>query len=323
MYEEFYGFWEKPFSLLPDPAFFYPSRVHRRALTMLQYGLLNEASFIVITGEIGSGKTTLVRTLRQQLNDSFLIGLVSNTQCSSFEELLAWILVSFGIDTEHRDKVSLLQQFTDFLNSDYARERRVVLVVDEAQHLSVNILEELRMLSNINVDKDLMLQLILVGQPNLRDVLRRPELVQFIQRVFVDYHIRPLTMAEAKAYVKHRLEAAGATWDVFHENAYPVLWKLSRGIPRLINLLCDTALVYGFAEQVTPIEKELILEVARDRRSSLAPLAHDEASPSRGHPSVAQSVTSSDRRDGGFTKSALESEDERYDYAGDPCMKGS
>ncbi len=273
MYEKFYGFREKPFSILPDPAFLYLSRKHRRALTMLEYGIRNQAGFSVITGAIGSGKTTLVRRLLGQVDRSLNIGLVSNTQCESFEELLQWVLLAFDLEYRAKEKVELYHAFSDFLVKEHVAGRQVVLIVDEAQHLGPAPLEQLRMLSNVNADKHQFLQLVLVGQPDLRDLLRRAELVQFAQRVAIAYHLEPLDLAETQEYVRHRLVVAGGTPDIFAVDTHDYIWQISGGVPRVINLLCDAALVYGMAEQKRSIDRALLTDVVKDREMDVTPIA--------------------------------------------------
>lgn len=276
MYESFYGLREKPFSIAPDPAFLFMSRKHRRALVMLEYGLVNHIGFSVITGEIGSGKTTLLRKLLQRLDQSVSVGLVSNTQCDSFEELLRWIMLSFELEYNGLEKVALYHAFTDFLVREYSRNRRVVLIVDEAQHLGPAQLEQLRMLSNVNADKHQLLQLILVGQPELLALLRQPQLEQFAQRIGVDYHLQPLDPDETRLYVRHRLEVAGGSQELFGPGTYELIWSKTRGVPRLINLLCDMALVYAYAEQKPTVDNDLMRDVIRDKEQGLAPLVRDE-----------------------------------------------
>jgi putative secretion ATPase (PEP-CTERM system associated) len=275
MYESFYGLREKPFSIAPDPAFLFMSRKHRRALVMLEYGLVNHIGFSVITGEIGSGKTTLLRKLLQRLDQSVSVGLVSNTQCDSFEELLRWIMLSFELEYHGLEKVALYHAFTDFLVREYSQNRRVVLIIDEAQHLGPAQLEQLRMLSNVNADKHQLLQLILVGQPELLALLRQPQLEQFAQRIGVDYHLHPLDPDETQLYIRHRLQVAGGSQELFGSGTYELIWSKSRGVPRLINLLCDMALVYAFAEQKKTVDNDLMRDVIRDKEQGLAPLARD------------------------------------------------
>jgi general secretion pathway protein A len=266
MYENFYGFREKPFSLLPDSGFLYLSSKHRIALTLLEYGLLNQAGFTVISGDIGTGKTTLIRQLLNQIDPGIKVGLISNTH-QTFGDLMQWIALAFELPHQGKDKVTLYRDFMDFIIREYGQGRRTVLIVDEAQNMSAETLEELRMLSNVNADKDQVLQVILVGQRELRDTLRRPDLVQFAQRIGVDYHLEPLTEAETRAYIRHRCQTAGGKVDLFTEQACEQIYRSTGGVPRLINLLCDTALVYGYAEQRDTIDAELINEVARDKQS--------------------------------------------------------
>lgn len=274
MYEKFYGFQEKPFSLLPDPEFLYPSRKHRMALTLLEYGLTNQASFSVITGDIGTGKTTLIRQLLNQMERDMVVGLITNTH-PSFGELLQWILMAFNLECRSRDKVEMYKAFMDFLIEQYAANRRTVLIVDEAQNMGPQALEELRMLSNVNSEKDQVLQVILAGQPGLRDNLRDPRLEQFAQRISVDYNLEPLAADETREYIRHRLSIAGGDAGIFDDAACEAVFRYSGGIPRLVNLLCDTALVYGYAEQTRHIGAALIEDVARDKQQSrIVPLRH-------------------------------------------------
>ncbi len=265
MYEEFYHLSEKPFTLLPDPGFLYLSGKHSMALTLLEYGLLNQAGFTVISGDIGAGKTTLIRHLLDHMDQEHTVGLISNTH-RDFGELLQWILLAFNLEHSNLNKVEMYQRFVDFIIGEYANNRRTVLIVDEAQNMSVDTLEELRMLSNVNADKDQALQVILVGQRELRDTLRRPELAQFAQRISVDYHLESLSEEETREYIHHRLEVAGGNPDLFEPAACKTIHSYCNGVPRLINILCDTALVYGYAEQKHTIDADLVTEVAREKQ---------------------------------------------------------
>ena len=264
MYEAFYGFREKPFSLQPDPAFLYLGKRHGMAMTMLEYGLMNRAAITVITGEIGSGKTTLIRRLLEEIGEDISVGLISNTH-RSFGELLQWISLAFDLEYKDREKVELYQGFIDYLVEQYAHNRRTVLIVDEAQNMDPLTLEELRLISNVNADKDQVLQLILVGQPELRKTLRRPDLEQLAQRVAVDYHLAPLEAEETDHYIQHRLTVAGGDPELFDSDARRFIHHQADGIPRLINSLCDTALVYGFAAQAPRISAELVHEIVQDK----------------------------------------------------------
>ena len=268
MYERFYGFQEKPFSILPDPSFLYFSAKHSMALALLDYGLMNQAGFNVITGEVGTGKTTLIRYLLGQTARDVTVGLISNTH-RSFGELLQWILFAFNLDYRGKDKVEMFQEFLDFLLGEYSQNRRTLLIVDEAQNMARDTLEELRMLSNVNADKDQILQVILVGQAELRETLRRPDMEQFAQRIAVDYHLDPLDRLETRAYMRHRIKVAGGQDALLFDDAScDSVFRYSRGIPRLINLLSDGALVYGFAEQRHRLDAGIVEDVARDRRKS-------------------------------------------------------
>jgi type II secretory pathway predicted ATPase ExeA len=264
MYERFYDLREKPFSLLPDPDFLYLGDKHSMALAMLQYGLMNQAGFTVITGGIGCGKTTLIRQLLNQMETDITVGLISNTH-RSFGELLEQILLAFRVDFKDKTKAELYQSFVDFLIDNYGKNCRTVLIVDEAQNMEADTLEELRLLSNVNADKCQVLQLILVGQPELWEELRRPELEQFAQRIGVDYYLEPLELKEVGEYIRHRLTVAGGNPDLFETEAIQIIYEYSQGTPRLINTLCDTALVYGYAKQKRTIGAELMLKVAQDK----------------------------------------------------------
>ncbi len=290
MYESFYGFREKPFSLLPDSGFLYLSSKHRMALTLLEYGLVNQTGFTVISGDIGTGKTTLIRQLLNQIDPNIKVGLISNTH-QSFGDLMQWIALAFDLPHQGKNKVVLYQDFMDFIIREYGRGRRTVLIVDEAQNMSAETLEELRMLSNVNADKDQVLQVILVGQRELRDTLRRPDLVQFAQRIGADYHLEPLTEQETRDYVRHRCVTAGGEADLFTDQACQRIYQYTGGVPRLINLLCDTALVYGYAEQRENVDADLVSDVARDKQSGgLFPSAAPEAAPAAAQTRSASAV---------------------------------
>ncbi len=267
MYETFYGFREKPFTILPDPSFLYMTKGHTMALTMLEYSLSNESAGIaVISGEIGSGKTTLIRKLLNDMHQQFTVGLLTNTNYQH-NDLMKWVSMSFGLEYKDLDKVELYDQFSHFCIEQYGRGHRVILIIDEAQNLSYPALEELRMLSNINADKNQVLQLILVGQPELRTTFHVEKLEQLSQRVTVSYHLSELNQEDTVGYIQHRLEAAGGDPQLFDESACKAVWYHSRGVPRIINTLCDTALVYGFAEQKKKIDIDLINDVVVDRKA--------------------------------------------------------
>lgn len=264
MYKAFYGLTEKPFSILPDPDFLYWGRAHSMAFAMLEYGLINHAGFTVITGEIGCGKTTLIRHLLAKLETNITVGLVSNTRDNS-GELLEWILMAFDQPFNTSSYTALYQEFRNFVVSEYNHGRRTVLIIDEAQNLGKETLEELRMFSNMNEGKEQLLQLILVGQPQLKDILQSPELIQFAQRVSSDFHLLPLLNTEIIQYIDHRLFVAGSKKTLFTEEACALIADASKGTPRVINILCDTALIYGFSSEASEITASIVRNVIRDK----------------------------------------------------------
>ena len=264
MYENFYNFKERPFQLLPDPSFLYMSKAHGVALTLLQYSIQNRQGFTVISGEVGCGKTTLINQLLNDIDPNLTVGLINFTH-NSFGELAEWIMMAFGLDYKGKSKVELYDDFVRFLIREYAAGRPVVLIVDEAQNMGVRGLEEVRMLSNVNAQKEHLLHLILVGQPELRDMLQLPELRQLTQRVSVAYHINRLNPKEVHDYITHRIEVAGGPTGLFTDEAIRIIAHASEGVPRLINTLCDLALVYGFSESQPVIDRHVMRAVIQDR----------------------------------------------------------
>lgn len=264
MYTAFFGLREKPFDLLPNPDFLYPSRAHKMALTYLTHGIKERAGFILLTGEVGSGKTTLIRNIiRSQLQDSVL-AKVFNTRVDSLQ-LLMQINGDFGLETNGRDKAALLRDLNDFLIEQYAGRRQAVLIIDEAQNLSAEILEEVRMLSNLETDRDKLLQIILVGQPELRDILAQPGLLQLRQRIQIKCHLQPLSAGEVREYILFRLEKAGnRTALIFDDDAVEAIATYSRGIPRLVNILCDYVIIDAFSTQTRNIKGSVVHELAAD-----------------------------------------------------------
>ncbi|HET7617680.1 MAG TPA: XrtA/PEP-CTERM system-associated ATPase [Vicinamibacterales bacterium] len=273
MYERFYELRERPFALSPDPDYLYPSRVHREALDYLRYGLESQAGFVVITGEIGSGKTTLLQALLRSLDSQTTVGRIVNTLLDP-RELIETIMVDFGLEPAGRTKPLMLRDLAQYLVDQRMAGRLVLLVIDEAQNLSPAALEELRMLSNLETEKSKLLQIVLIGQPNLREQLAAPELEQLRQRVTVSYHLQPLDQEETANYINHRLRRAalGAPLE-FPREATDLVHVRSRGVPRVINVICDAALVFGYAEERRHVDRGLIQEVLKELESTgvLAP----------------------------------------------------
>jgi type II secretory pathway predicted ATPase ExeA len=264
MYEQFYNLSGKPFSLLPDSSFLYLSKRHNRAINLLEYGLMTEAGFVVISGDVGAGKTTIIRRYIKNIGSSVRLGLITNPS-QVIGKLMDWVAMAYDIDASDKDTAVLYHKFVDFLLKVYGEGKRTVLIIDEAQNLSPDQLEELRMLSNVNNEKDQLLQIVLVGQPELLTTLKKPELRQFVQRISVHCHLDALTPAETAAYIRHRMSVVGGAPDIFDDIACAAVYYFSGGVPRLINLLCDQALVYGFSEDQKIISGETIAEVALDR----------------------------------------------------------
>jgi general secretion pathway protein A len=270
MYEPYYGFAEKPFSLTPDPKYLYRSESHANAFELLQYAIDRREGFVVITGDIGTGKTTVCRALLEQTGKKTLTALLLNPFLSE-EDLLRVILQDLGVINRGEEraggrqpsKQDLINALNDFLLSLMPLGAHAVLIVDEAQNLSLPILEQIRILSNLETDKQKLLQIILVGQLNLVPLLQSPELRQLDQRVSIRYQLKPLTDEETGAYIAHRLAIAnGSRSVVFTPAALKVVYDYSGGIPRLINMLCDRALLGGYSAQTTRIDEHLVKKAA-------------------------------------------------------------
>jgi len=244
VYETFFGLTGKPFQLNPDPAFFYGSRGHKRAFAYLQYGVHQSEGFIIITGEVGAGKTTLVRSLLEQIDPSKLVAAQLVTTQLDAEDLLRSVAVAFGLPIRSIDKAQLLAELEAFLTSLVPQGKRALLIVDEAQNLTGRAIEELRMLSNFQLGNQGLLQSFLVGQPELRALMQGPELQQLRQRVIASYHLGPMDRAETQAYVEHRLHHVGWNNDPrFEDGAFDAIYTFSAGIPRRINTLCNRSLL--------------------------------------------------------------------------------
>ncbi len=264
MYEHFYGLKARPFSIVPNPDYLYLSPRHQQALTYLEYGLMEGVGFIVLTGEIGTGKTTLVRHLLKNIESDVLPAVVFNTNVSS-GDLLRLVLQSHGLGSDKGGKAAALDVLYKFLIQKYGENKRVLLIIDEAQALPDEAMDELRMLSNLQSDEQLLLQIMLVGQPELREKLKKPLLFPFAQRVAGTYHLSPLAEEETLAYIAHRLEKAGRNDGLFEPEALALIYQASQGFPRSINLLCDAALVYGFGYELKTIGMPVIEQVIRDK----------------------------------------------------------
>jgi general secretion pathway protein A len=276
MYETFYQFKAKPFALLPDSGFLYPGSEHQAAYSLLEYGLLSQAPFMVLTGDPGMGKTSLLQKLIAEHGSKHKIGLVTNARYD-IEQLLPWILLSLGLSTKRLDPIEAYHIFSEFLSQESKRLRRVILIVDEAQSLGAELLEELRLLSNMNDGKTLKLQIILSGQPDLQTLLQRIDMTQFAQRIVVDYHLKPLSEIDTANCIRHRIRVAGGQPSLFTNKACALVYRLSRGNPRLINQVSDIALTYGYAEQARIITSKLVAQAALDRsKGGILPLAAKE-----------------------------------------------
>ena len=271
MYEDFYGFAEKPFSLTPDPKYLYRSQSHANAFELLQYAIRRREGFAVVTGDIGTGKTTLCRAVLEQIDRTTFTALVLNP-FQSEEDLLKRILLDFGVISRGElktrnltgvSKQELIAAIYDFLLGLIPLKAGAVLIIDEAQNLPLQVLEQIRILSNLETDKEKLLQIILVGQLELQTLLRSPELRQLDQRVSIRYELKPLDAETVAAYVAHRLTIAGGSASVaFTAKALAEVHRLSGGIPRLINLICDRALLGGFSLQTNRITDEIVRQAA-------------------------------------------------------------
>ena len=276
MYESFYQLKAKPFALLPDSSFLYQGTEHQAAYSLLEYGILSEAPFMVLTGDPGVGKTSLLQKLIAEHGARHKIGLVTNARYD-IEQLLPWILLSLGLSTKRLDPIEAYHLFSEFLSQESKRSRRVILVIDEAQSLGAELLEELRLLSNMNDGRTLRLQIILSGQPDLYTLLQRIDMTQFAQRIVVDYHLKPLSETDTANCIRHRLHVAGGRPTLFTDQACALVHRLSQGNPRLINQVADIALTYGYAEQARTITAKLVAQAAIDRiKGRILPLAATE-----------------------------------------------
>jgi putative secretion ATPase (PEP-CTERM system associated) len=262
MYESFYGLSEKPFQIVPSPRYLYRSEKHQNALTYLEYGLTENVGFILLTGEVGSGKTTLVQHILSQLGDNTVAAVIFNTNLSA-GELLRMILTQFELNPSE-DKAENLNTLNHYLISVYGSGRQALLIIDEAQNLTPDAIEEVRMLSNLQSDNHTLLQILLVGQPELKAQLEHPSMRQVAQRIAVRYHLTGLNREDTGRYISYRLETAGGRPDLFTDVAVDLIHTVSKGIPRAINLACQAALVYGFADEAPRITQDLVRQIMAD-----------------------------------------------------------
>ncbi len=266
MYTSFFGLNEKPFSITPDPRYLFMSERHGEALAHLVYGVTESGGFVQLTGEVGTGKTTLVRTLLQnRLPDNADVAVVLNPQLSAIE-FLATIVEELGIgdDLDKQSVKALTDALNRYLLKAHAEGRRVILIVDEAQNLAPSVLEQVRLLTNLETSKQKLLQIILIGQPELRELLSRNDLRQLAQRITGRYHLEPLSRDETAQYVRHRLQVAGALSEIFEPSAIREVFRLTQGVPRLVNVICDRALLGAYASESARVNKRLVRRAASE-----------------------------------------------------------
>ena len=258
MYTEFFGLSAKPFDLLPNPKFLYLSKGHRKALSYLQYGVQEHAGFTLLTGEVGSGKTTLLRDIINKIGSDVTLSMIFNTRVDG-RQLIAMINADFGLETEGKDKVRLITELNDFLLGECSSNRQPIIIIDEAQNLTTEGLEEIRLLSNLEADNFKMVQIILVGQPELKQIIAQPSLRQLRQRISISCHLNPLNREESEEYVYHRLATVGSRDCVtFLDGVFDQIYRFSGGVPRLINLICDFLLLSAFVEETREIDLALV-----------------------------------------------------------------
>ncbi len=274
MYETFYGLREKPFSLFPDHRFLYLNRRYQLALSLLEFGVLNNNGMILLTGDPGTGKTTLLQKILSTIDQAVIVGRLTYTQDKG-NSLLPWVLKAFGLQANSLLPADLFQVFSDFFNAKVQEQYGLLLVVDEAQNLEGEKLEELRLLFNLNDRQGAVFQILLAGHTQLRERLHNPQLRAFVQRIGTDFSLEPFNQEDTKAYILHRVQAVGGRVSLFTDAACDLIYRYTSGNPRLINQLCETSLLYGFSEQSRAISERLVGDAAKDRlQSGLLPLTH-------------------------------------------------
>jgi general secretion pathway protein A len=264
VYQEYFGFDKMPFNTTPDSRFFFPSSKHAEALASLIYAVTERKGFVVITGEVGAGKTTVCRTLLNRIDPNTKVVLIANTNISC-DQLFEMMCAQLGLESAGKDKAAILQMLNTYLLEQLADGNTVLLIIDEAQNLSKDVLEEVRMLSNLETEREKLVQVVLLGQPELRRRLHLPELRQFRQRIVVTYHLSSLNLQETIQYIFYRLKVAGGADKVkFTRRAVNEIYAYSKGIPRLVNILCDSALLSCFVRDVKVISQKIVEEVVHE-----------------------------------------------------------
>jgi len=295
MYNDFYGFKESPFNITPNSKFFYSSDKHAEALNTLVYAVQERKGFVVITGEIGSGKTTICRTLLNKLDHKTETALITNTNINA-KDLLYMILDDLEIEFKPGSKVKLLSQLNQYLIDQLRADKNVVLIIDEAQNLSPSVLEEVRMLSNLETESEKLIQIILMGQPELKQKLALRRLDQLRQRINVFFHLESLTKSETIHYIEHRLRvASGSDEKYFTDEALHLVFQFSQGIPRLINQICDSAFLTGYANDQKVIDEDIMLEVINE--SPMLQIAKDPEQPDQDEDSEDEDNEGADNAD--------------------------
>lgn len=264
MYLNFYGLNEKPFSLTPDSHYFFLSEKHKEALAHVRFGIQERKGFVLITGDIGAGKTTLCRTLLKQLDKNYRVALILNSMVSS-TGLLKSIITDLGIETKARFKQDMIEVLSRYL----LEERNVVVFIDEAQNLNRSALEQIRLLGNLETEKEKLIQIVLIGQPELNKIITKPSLKQLDQRIAVRYHLQPMNREETYQYIYHRLRTAGDDGKIiFHDDALQEIYNFTGGVPRVINIICEYCLLNGYIKESFMIDKNMCEQAIKESQGS-------------------------------------------------------